>query len=119
MAVYQCNKCGKVVRNSTTPQNSTTCEGKHFHSWIKITDDGDATYECRNRGLVIAAAYLCPDFGDVHPYAVGGDEAASGFGLLDVQDGRKGPFALFVTSLQNKQDTLKLLLVLNKSEKPA
>jgi hypothetical protein len=33
MAVYQCGKCGKVVRNSTTPQNSTICEGKQFHSW--------------------------------------------------------------------------------------
>jgi predicted RNA-binding Zn-ribbon protein involved in translation (DUF1610 family) len=60
MAVFQCRKCGNVVRNSTMPQNSATCEGKQFHSWIKLTEDGDATYECRKCGLTIERCKSTP-----------------------------------------------------------
>lgn len=53
MYLYQCRKCGKIVKNASTPQNSTTCVGKSFHSWTKIAEEGDSTYECRKCGLTI------------------------------------------------------------------
>lgn len=51
--LYQCRKCGKILKNTTTPQNSATCFDKNYHSWIKIAEEGDNIYECRKCGLTI------------------------------------------------------------------
>lgn len=53
MDIYQCRKCGKMIKNASTPQNTTTCENKNYHSWTKIAEVGDSTYECRKCGLTI------------------------------------------------------------------
>lgn len=51
--IFQCRKCGKILKNTTTPQNSATCFDKNYHSWIKIAEEGDNIYECRKCGLTI------------------------------------------------------------------
>lgn len=53
MNVYQCLKCGKIINNASTPQNSTTCENKSFHHWTKIAEAGTTNYECSKCGLTI------------------------------------------------------------------
>jgi mannose/fructose-specific phosphotransferase system component IIA len=36
-AAYECRKCGLTIeRYKSTPQNITTCENKHFHTWHKL-----------------------------------------------------------------------------------
>lgn len=60
MHIYQCGKCGKIVRTANTPQNTTTCEGNHFHQWIRIGDDGDFTFECQKCGLTIERCKATP-----------------------------------------------------------
>ena len=51
--LYQCSKCGKILKSTTTPQNSTTCIGNNYHSWTKIAEKGDNLYECRKCGKTL------------------------------------------------------------------
>ena len=51
--LYQCSKCGKILKSTTTPQSSTTCIENNYHSWKKIAEDGNNIYQCKKCGLAI------------------------------------------------------------------
>lgn len=51
--LYQCSKCGKILKSTTTPQNSTTCIGNNYHSWKKIAEDGNNICQCKKCGSII------------------------------------------------------------------
>jgi hypothetical protein len=57
MDYYQCNKCGKAIKNSTLP-SAVGCSSATFHQWHKLGPIGDRNYSCNKCGTVVEMSRL-------------------------------------------------------------
>lgn len=67
MKVYQCRRCGVVVKKDSMP-TSSGCPSGGSHSWTNLGKVGSRMYQCRKCGTAVETDSMpsssgCPDGG--------------------------------------------------------
>lgn len=51
---YQCDKCGTVVQDNSTP-NTSGCPKGSSHHWSNLGEVGDKNYQCKKCKILVKA----------------------------------------------------------------